>query len=85
MFLGLGEMIRLSLVFWSVMYSSKDKIIFEVLTFNAESFGKAITKRGAIESLGPPPGGMILAQEEKPNEIRRQKMANNIFELLFFI
>jgi hypothetical protein len=46
-------------------------MIFGVVTFKEESLGKAMINRGAIESLGPPPGGMILAQEEKPNEITR--------------
>jgi hypothetical protein len=85
MFLGLGEMIRFSFVFWRVMYSLNDKIKVEAVTFKAESLGKAITNRGAIESLGPPPGGMMLAQDCQPKEIRKKVNANNIFELVIFI
>ena len=34
----------------------------------AESFGVAATKIGGRESLGPPTGGMILAQELENNQ-----------------
>jgi hypothetical protein len=45
-----------------LVYSSKVSVIFFELKLIAESLGKAITKLGGKESLGPPFGGIILAQ-----------------------
>jgi hypothetical protein len=58
-----GEMIRFSFTLKSVTYSSKFKVIFLGEILVEESFGKANTNLGGKLSLGPPPGGMMLAHE----------------------
>src|SRR6478736_1473631 len=49
-----------------VTYSSKTSVMVFVflLTLTAESLIEAITNTGAKLSRGPPPGGIMLAQEE---------------------
>jgi hypothetical protein len=61
-FTGYGEMRIFSLGFFNSMNSLKLIVIFSVVTFNAESLGEALTNTGGKLSLGPPPGGTILAQ-----------------------
>lgn len=50
----------------NVTYSSKVNVIVRAVrgTFTEESLGEDITNRGGKLSFGPPPGGMIFAQEE---------------------
>ncbi len=48
------------------MYSSKEKMILLPVKFLDESGGDAFINCGAIESLGPPDGGMILAHPVAP-------------------
>lgn len=55
------------------MYSSNVRVIFFVVTLIAESFGEAITSLGGKLSLGPPPGGMILAQDDRDTNLNMLK------------
>jgi len=48
---------------FTLTYSLKVSVINLGRTFSAESFGNDCTKTGGSESLGPPAGGMMLAQE----------------------
>src|SRR5579875_2677460 len=65
-FSGVGQTIMLSCGLSMVTYSSKLSVILLLLKCVEESEGVAFTKTGGKESLGPPVGGMILAQENKP-------------------
>jgi hypothetical protein len=85
---GLGETIRSSFRLLSnCTYSLNVSTILFPLKFIVESFGTALTKTGGKESLGPPVGGIILAQPEliKP-VIKLIKPIANTNELkIFFI
>lgn len=58
-----GDTMRFSLMFCRVTYSSKFMVINLGAVFTAESLGTANSNRGGKLSLGPPLGGIILAQE----------------------
>jgi len=50
-----------------------------VLKLSVESAGTALTKTGGNESLGPPVGGMMLAQEVRTRSLGIKKiMKKNI-------
>ena len=74
---GIGETMRLDCTFCKSMYSSNEKVIFLPEKFIEESPGTALTSFGGIESLGPPDGGMILAQPEPPDKIKIIAVNNN--------
>ncbi len=62
-FSGFGEAINSSVSFWSnSTYSLNVSTIFCALKLIVESFGAALTSTGGNESLGPPVGGIMLAQ-----------------------
>jgi hypothetical protein len=63
------------------MYSSKVKVIVLFLTPLLESGGSAFISLGGVESIGPPAGGIILAQPEVRTrifEIRKSKKKRGI-------
>src|ERR1700752_706706 len=59
---GIGEKMRFSCELFSSTYSLKVKTILPPGKRVVESGGLACTSRGGRLSLGPPAGGMILAQ-----------------------
>ena len=87
MVLGVGETSTFSNALLTSTNSLKVRSIRLPLKFVAESFGLAATKTGGMLSLGPPPGGIILAQPErlvitialKRNIEREKKPATFIF------
>ena len=82
--IGNGENNTLSNGSCSSMYSLNDRVILLPLNWVVESFGTADIKTGGRESLGPPVGGIILAQPDRPTPTaqtainNKQKMLVNL-------
>lgn len=66
MFFCVGEMSTFSFAFSRVTYSLKVSVMRLDRVFVAESRGMAWIKIGGSVSLGPPVGGMMLAQPTAP-------------------
>ena len=66
MFFCVGEMSTFSFAFSRVTYSLKVSVMRLDRVFVAESRGIAWIKIGGSVSLGPPVGGMMLAQPTPP-------------------
>jgi hypothetical protein len=60
-------------------------VILLPLKLSVESGGVAFNNRGGIESLGPPCGGTILAQEPPKRVAMEMKRRNNVNEKNDFI
>src|SRR5688500_10095987 len=58
----MGDRIRLLVRSFRSISSSKVSTICLLLKLTVESAGSALISKGGRESLGPPEGGMILAQ-----------------------
>ncbi len=61
---GVGATIRFSATLSNCTYSSKVREMLLSLNPLLESGGSAFTSMGGSESVGPPVGGIILAQPE---------------------
>src|SRR5215213_5732796 len=66
-------------------YSSKVRLILLPLKFRVESLGSAFNNCGGRLSLGPPPGGITLAQEAPKRKAMRTKTKKHANEKNDFI
>src|SRR5262245_39946354 len=83
---GVGEIRRLPCVFnVGSIYSSKVSVIVLSLNPFVKLGGLAFNRTGGSESLGPPEGGIILAQPEVNTSIFRMKRIRIIYSKDFFM
>ncbi len=78
--LVVGDMITSCDTLSSSTNSLNTSSILLPVKFSAESFGLDFTNLGGMESIGPPPGGMILAQPECSRHNGAKKNMNSIYK-----